>query len=199
MRIRVDIDSRAVQRTLQRLGERARNLAPMFAQIGSGIVDEARLGFRASRDPYGVPWHKLAASTIKRRRKGSSQPLLDTGRLRNSIAWRLVGDGVEVGTNLRYAAIHQFGGTIAHAARSIRVRLRSVRVKRDDGSVYTATRFAKARHKHAVEKWGTNHAGWGVTIPARPFIATPERGLPRAYGEIIRDAVNRHFAGGTLR
>ena len=149
MKIEVRIDDAAVRRTLANLGERARNLAPAFREIGTGIVDEARLGFKESKDPYGTPWQRLKASTIKRRRKGSSQPLLDTGRLRNSIAFRLVGNGVEVGTSVRYAAIHQFGGKAGR--------------------------------------------GRMVTIPQRSFIATAERGLPRSYGEIIRDALQRHF------
>ena len=110
MKIEVRADVGPAQRALAALRAKAADLAPAFREIGSGIVEEARLGFRESKDPYGTPWQKLKASTIARRRKGSSQPLLDTGRLRNSISFRLIGNGVEVGTNVRYAAIHQFGG-----------------------------------------------------------------------------------------
>jgi len=199
VKIEVRADVGPAQRALAALRAKAADLAPAFREIGSGIVEEARLGFRESKDPYGKPWQKLKASTIARRRKGSSQPLLDTGRLRNSISFRLIGNGVEVGTNVRYAAIHQFGGAIDYAARSIRVRLRSVTVVREDGTSYVASRFAKDSHKRARTVWGTNSAGWKVNIPARPFIATRERGLPREYGEIIRDALNRHFAAGAQK
>lgn len=151
MKIDFRVDDLAVQRTLARLGERARNLAPVFREIGEGVKAEAQIGFKSSTDPYGRAWHPLAKATIARRRKGSSKPLLDTGRLRNSIASRLLGaGGVEVGTNLKYAAIHQFGGKAGR--------------------------------------------GLTVSIPARPYIATPERGLPREYGEVIRDALARYFA-----
>ncbi len=37
---------------------------------------------------------------------------MDTRRLRNSITKKVYFDHVEVGTNVRYAAIHQYGGTI---------------------------------------------------------------------------------------
>lgn len=152
MRIEVNIEGLgAVQRALQRLGDRAADLRPAFREIGAGVVAESQLGFKESRDPYGTPWAALKASTIARRRKGSAKPLLDTGRLRNSITYRLLGvAGVDIGTNTRYAAIHQLGGRAGR--------------------------------------------GRKVSIPARTFIATRERGLPREYGEIIRDALNRHFA-----
>jgi phage gpG-like protein len=182
----ITVDAGQARRAIAALGERASNLAPAFRGIGSDIVADSALRFRGSRDPYGVPWRPLARSTVARRRKGSSQPLLDTGRLRSSISYRLLGStGVEVGTNVRYAAIHQFGGTISFAARSIRVRLRKVGGR---------TVFAKDKHSRGVvTKWGTNSTGWSVTIPARPFIATASRGLPREYGEFIRDRMARHF------
>jgi phage virion morphogenesis protein len=185
VRISVDVDAGPAQRALAALRAKAADLAPVFRGIGADIVADAALRFRDSRDPYGVPWKPLAASTIRRRRKGSSKPLLDTGRLRNSVSYRLIGNGVEVGSNVEYAAIHQFGGTIAFAPRSFKVRLRRVGGR---------TRFAKDKHKRGVtEKWGTNARGWSVTIPARPYIATRARGLPREYGEIIRDQLARHF------
>ena len=35
--------------------------------------------------------------------------MLDTGRLRNSITYRVAGEVLYVGTNVEYAGIHQFG------------------------------------------------------------------------------------------
>lgn len=53
-------------------------------------------------------WAANAASTI--RRKGSSRPGIDTGRLRQSIAAGDVqGNSISVGTNVVYAAYLQFG------------------------------------------------------------------------------------------
>jgi phage virion morphogenesis protein len=193
MKIHVDIDAGPLQRVLHRLDERLRDLTPAFREIGDGVVADAQMRFKNSRDPYGVAWQKLKAATLKRRRGGGvdAKPLLDTGRLRNSVTRRLLGPrGVEVGTNLDYAAIHQFGGTISFGARSQMVRLRKVML--DDGR--TVTRFAKNSHKRATTKWGTNSTGWQVRIPARPFLAVKARGLPREYGEIIRDALERHLA-----
>ena len=174
MRIEANVTDNVVRRALAALGMRARDMRPMFAEIGEGIKADAQMRFKDSRDPYGQAWKPLTASTLlgrARRRAGkggirtkkgalrkpaqrimaSARPLLDTGRLRNSIASRLLGNvGVEVGTSVAYAAIHQFGGQAGR--------------------------------------------GRKVAIPARPFIATQARGLPREYGEIINDAIVRHFA-----
>lgn len=196
MKITVDIDSGAAQGALRGLQRAATHLAPAFRSIGTGIADDARLRFKDSRDPYGQAWLPLAKRTIAQRRKGKgsggAKPLLDTGRLRNSIAWRLMGPHeVHIGTNVAYGAIHQFGGTIHYAPRSILVRLR----KTQDGRSV----FAKSRHKKARAVWGTSASGWTVRIPARPFLATQRRGLPREYGEIIRDALATHFARVEVR
>ena len=177
MRIDVELDTAGVRRVLSALGARAQNLAPAFREIGANVVADAQLRFRDSRDPYGVAWKPLTQATREARARraagknamrkdgrfkaaalrrfvgayNTAKPLLDTGRLRNSITYRLLGaSGVEVGSNVAYAALHQFGGQAGR--------------------------------------------GKKVTIPARPFLATRERGLPREYGEIIRDALARHFA-----
>ena len=152
MRVEIDLDASGARRAIDALGARARNLRPLFAAIGDDIVAASLLGFKDSTDPYGDKWKPLAKATVARRRKGSHQPLLDTGRLRNSITRRVLagGDGVEVGTNVVYAAIHNFGGQAGRGHKTI--------------------------------------------IPARTFIAIRERGLPREYGEIIRDRLAEHFA-----
>ena len=56
-------------------------------------------------------WPSLKPETIKR--KGSSKPLIDTGRLSNSITHKVEGDkalvGIFGGEVLIYAAVHEFG------------------------------------------------------------------------------------------
>lgn len=174
MRVGINVDDAGVRRVLDRMAERARNLAPAMREIGSNVVADAQMRFKAGKDPYGAAWKPLSGATLLSRarqragkggirakngglRKGaqrimaSAKPLLDTGRLRNSITYRLIGrHAVEIGSNVEYAAIHQFGGMAGR--------------------------------------------GRKVKIPARPYLATRERGLPREYGEIIRDALARHFA-----
>lgn len=80
--------------------------------------------FRESKDPDGNNWEKLSARTEAGRKKGkknsSNKILMDTGALRNSLADAnatggvrdTTGNEVTLGTNLPYAAIQNFGGTI---------------------------------------------------------------------------------------
>lgn len=61
------------------------------------------------RSPDGTPWKPLSALTIAGRRKGSSSPLTDTGRLLGSIDYTAGARSVVVGTNVFYAGFHQDG------------------------------------------------------------------------------------------
>jgi phage virion morphogenesis protein len=84
--------------------------APLKA-AGAYMVGSIEKNFRAQGRPQ--KWKKLAASTRGRRRRGRgrgrAQILIDTARLKNSIGYRLVSAGVEIGTNVRYAARQHFG------------------------------------------------------------------------------------------
>ncbi|MDD2178765.1 phage virion morphogenesis protein [Acidovorax sp. D2M1] len=83
------------------------------------------------------------------------------GYLRSGIHYQVTGDAeVEVGSNTKYAAIHQLGGTIEMPARQATVRYRSVA-----GRVL----FAGKKHKRATERQ-VNIPAYRVNIPARPFL-----------------------------
>lgn len=77
--------------------------------VKTTIVD----AFRTSTDPAtGTPWEPLKETTIARRRKGSSKPLVDTGKLRGSVVATVANKAqITVGTNVTYAAPHQFGAS----------------------------------------------------------------------------------------
>ena len=80
--------------------------SPRFRQAAlESLAEEARtqivMGFRDSRSPYGEPWAPLES------REG--KPLLDTGRLRNSLMPRAVGTSLRIDANVAYAAAHQYG------------------------------------------------------------------------------------------
>ena len=96
-------DSRAVAK-LQLLQSAAANPQPVYATVGRVMVNRIRLCFKLGIDPWGNPWQALKL------RKG--QPLRDTGRLNRSIVSSVDATGVTVGTNVKYAPVHQFGATI---------------------------------------------------------------------------------------
>lgn len=80
------------------------NLTPAFKEIGMSVTSLVQLGFRESINPYGQPW-----AAIRPRRDGSRKPLLDTGRLRNSITYNADKKSVRIGTNVKYGEQHQIG------------------------------------------------------------------------------------------
>jgi phage gpG-like protein len=91
--------------------------APAFrAGLSRNLAQEAQtqivLGFRAQRDPYGLPWPPSKRATAQ-----GGMTLIDSARLRNS--WNARGaigradaQGFVIGTNVKYARIHQKGGVI---------------------------------------------------------------------------------------
>lgn len=80
----------------------AKNPGPGLRQVGAAVKSRVKLGFRNSQAPDGTPWAGITHRTGK--------PLLDTGRLRNSITSQLIGKtAVAVGTNVVYARAQQEG------------------------------------------------------------------------------------------
>jgi phage gpG-like protein len=89
--------------------QRAGDLGPVLAVIAADtklLIDDS---FESSQAPDGSPWAPLAASTVARRRGGSSKPLIDTANLRNSMSASGGTNTLRFGTNVPYAAPHQFG------------------------------------------------------------------------------------------
>ncbi len=90
---------------IEGLGQRLSNLRPLMQRIGQFMVSSTQRKIMEGIPPENAP--------LTRRFKKGSGTLRDTGRLLSSITYRLRGDdAVEVGTSLRYARIHQEGGTI---------------------------------------------------------------------------------------
>ena len=101
----VEIDDRAVKAALNRLARAGRDMRPMFDEIGGLIETATLLRFERGESPEGVPW-----KPSRRALRQGGKTLVDTGRLRDSITRQATRDSVVVGTNVIYAAIHQFGG-----------------------------------------------------------------------------------------
>lgn len=94
------------------------DLTPLMDEIGRELVTSTRQRFEQEEGPDGSPWPKSARALVQ-----GGQTLRDTGMLYRSITHRAEPQTVRVGTNLIYAAIHQFGGTIrAKTAKGLRFR-----------------------------------------------------------------------------
>jgi phage gpG-like protein len=83
----------------------------LMNQIGASQLASVRRTFRDQGVPAGS-WVPLAASTIRSNPKiyGAGHKLLvRSGRLLNSIGYQAKPGSVVIGTNLKYAAVHQHG------------------------------------------------------------------------------------------
>ena len=131
-----------IQARLRAAAAATQNLEPMLSEMGEAVVESTRLRFTDGKGPDGNKWAPLSAATLLRRRKKGkgAQPLLDTGRLRNSITKRVEPRSVWIGTNVVYARTHQFG----------------------------AAKGAFGTGKYKTRK-GSFPIPWG-NIPARPFL-----------------------------
>ncbi len=130
------------------------DMTPAWRSVGRYLVSMIQLGFRAQRSPYGEPW-------LPTHRGG--QILRLTSRLRGSISEDASADHVAVGTNVRYARVHQFGAVIrARSAEFLRFRI--------------GDRWARKKE---------------VTIPARPFM--PTEGLPEDWVSGALNVIERHI------
>lgn len=110
MAVRIEVDVRGEARiaaVFDELERRGRQRGPLLDVIGRKLAESSRMRFEDQRAPGGQAWAPSA-----RAREQAGQTLVDTGRLRDSITHRVAGDGVEVGTNVIYAATHQLGAEI---------------------------------------------------------------------------------------
>lgn len=111
--IEIDAASMAeMSEALDRLANHCRNIAPALKEIGEMLKRSTDERFDRQVAPDGTPWADIDGETMiaKRGTPGEGKILTHTTRLRRSINYQVVGDGLLVGTNVLYAAIHQLGG-----------------------------------------------------------------------------------------
>jgi phage virion morphogenesis protein len=85
-------------------------------EIGAALLTSTQQRFENEESPEGDPWKDLAISTQLRRTsktsiRGNEHKLRDKGLLYASLTYIASDFEVAVGSNRKYAAIQQFGGT----------------------------------------------------------------------------------------
>lgn len=87
------------------LQRRMENKGELLDTIGEVLVSGAIQRFSDGKDPEGTQWE-----VSKRAANKQGQTLVDTGQLRNSLEYATTTGEVFVGSNKKYAHIHQKGG-----------------------------------------------------------------------------------------
>ena len=160
-----------------------RDPTTVLRQIGAVMVSESQAAFRNQR--FGdVPWRErapvnvfglladLAAGKEPPARRFERRPALrDTGRLQQSIAFRILAGAavVEVGSNLPYSGVQHRGGEVE----SVPI------TKPMQAALYRWMRKGANRDKGKAVGWLLNKKFTGKklkgTVPARPFVGVTQQ------------------------
>lgn len=171
-----DLDIDAPLETLRALDRRAVDLTDVMDEIGGALVRSTLMRFERGVSPGGTLW-----TPSQRAREQGGQTLLEKRRLHDSITHDAGRDNVKVGTNIVYAAIHQFGGTIQREAGR-----QTIYRRYNERTGKLGTRFVPRKRSN----FATDHdvGPYSITMPARPFLGVDEDD-ERDIHNILADAI----------
>lgn len=110
MNIKFDDDS-PITALLHRLAHF--DQSKLYDEMGAGLVDSVQNRFITGTDVDGNPWKMSWRASLQGGKNFSTgQTLRDTGRLMNSYTHNVLPNGVEVGTDVEYAAPLHYGAEI---------------------------------------------------------------------------------------
>lgn len=171
--INIKIESAQVTRAMERLAQAAADASPVMRAVAGIMHDAVMENFEQSGRPK---WLGLKTATLAQKSKlgYSDKPLIRRGggqSLYSSITSQASGNTAAVGTTIKYAAIHQFGGT----TRAHRI----------------VAKNKKALAFGGVMRRAVNHPG--SVIPARPFLVLTrgdEEKIEQKVSDYLRNAIN---------
>jgi phage virion morphogenesis protein len=101
-----DKEAKSMLKELARRGENAR---PALTEIGEYLIESTEQRFVDQIDPGGNPWKPLSPKTRKRKKRNADLILVLNQYLSSTLTYQASNDQLEFGSNLIYAATHQFG------------------------------------------------------------------------------------------
>ena len=165
----------AVMQALARLSDFDQNKSVLFDSIGQAVVENIRNRWA---DGVGLEgkWRLSRRAMIK-----GDITLIDSSRLKDSMTHNVLPNGLEIGTDVKYGAIHHFGGEIKHEASTRRTHFRQ-----DQRTGLVGNKFVrKSRSNFMQESLGK---AYKVSMPRRPFL-----GLIETDEEQVLDLIERHL------
>ena len=113
-----------LQRNLKRIRQDGKDLTSPFKIIGRHMIGSINRNFKVEGRP--VKWIQS-----RRAEEEGGQTLRDKGTLKNSIFSKVYKHKIQFGSNLKYAAVHQYGfsGTVSVPEHSRKTKYGSTRVR----------------------------------------------------------------------
>lgn len=108
----VSLQWNGLDKVIGKAGQRLKShRAAMLHDVGETLVANTKLRFMDGLDPEGKKWEPSARAWLDGVDDGRfGKTLVDSGELKKSIDHMTTDDGVLIGSNKKYARIHQLGG-----------------------------------------------------------------------------------------
>lgn len=110
--VSVDVrGSDTIAKALNKLLEQVNDTGPAFREIGEHLLESTQKRMEQEVDPQGQAWEPLSINTIAQKSlSGQSDKILrGFGTLADTLNYQLSDNQLMFGSNLEYAASHQFG------------------------------------------------------------------------------------------
>ncbi len=162
-----------IQNLMASMVERGKNLRPLMRQVAADMHDAVEENFEQQGRPR---WQSLSSAYAKykaKKKKTAESKILEfRSALRRSITEKSDATQAVVGTNLSYAAIHQFGGTINIPVHTNILHFKKYKSGKHKGKTLFAKNNTKASYgmKSAI-------GAYQIKMPARPFLKITDNDL----------------------
>lgn len=169
--IKIEIKDDTFTPFLKQLRAKLGDLSPLMREIAGVMRGAVEDNFR----DQGRPEWKAS----ERAKKQGGKTLQDTGRLAASIGKGTRSNKTEaiVGTNVVYAAVHQFGGSV-----TIPAHTRTLAFKEKGG--FMSRRQAGRRKAGAIRVAFANYAARTFKMPERPFLSMTDADYTKVQAKI---------------
>jgi phage virion morphogenesis protein len=102
------IGTKSIANALNRLLRQSSDLSPALREIGEQVLESTQQRFTEMVSPAGEAWDPLSPNTLAKKKR-PDRILTETGTLADTLNYQLGANQVMIGSNLDYAATHQFG------------------------------------------------------------------------------------------
>ena len=142
----IEVDTSAwgdLQTQLSDMVKRSKDISSVTDASAATLATVIDKSFETSSSPLGGAWQPLSPSTVAKRRRGSSKPLVDTGALRGSVNTSANNDIITFGISgapTTYGGAHQFGTSNAGKGRSTTIPARPYLPLTQQGSDFSSGR-----------------------------------------------------------